>query len=119
MSDTITPTTSTDTTETPDEAEAPEPAAEVPLHPDFTMPVYDQSLGSWAALDKWDADLRAQAYAAYPDPEQWLERACYPGPVPTVPLAEHDGSLMPEHIAAHRRALSRRAWNIWPPEKRA
>ncbi|WP_159400493.1 hypothetical protein [Streptomyces sp. XY431] len=102
MSDTITPTEAPTTVD---------PAGE-PLHPDFVMPDFDETLDPWAALEKWDADLRAQARAAYPGEGQWLERVCYPGPVPAVPLAECDGTFLPLVVTAHRAALSRRAWRV-------
>ncbi|WP_371523227.1 hypothetical protein [Kitasatospora sp. NBC_01300] len=87
---------------TSEDAPATAVTAEEPLHPDFVMPDLDETLAPRAALEKWDADLRAQARAAYPEEGQWLERACYPGPVPTVPLAGYDGTFLPPSVAARR-----------------
>ncbi|MGW4651828.1 hypothetical protein [Kitasatospora sp. NPDC004289] len=121
MPDTITPTTSTDTT---DSAEA-----EVPLHPDFVMPVpapYETKLAreARAATAWWCDQIREQAHRAFPDEDQWLERACYPGPVPTVPLEQHKGSLWPpvlvERLQELRLIASKAAWQnrrfFGPPE---
>ncbi|MGW2401804.1 hypothetical protein ACWCYY_35145 [Kitasatospora sp. NPDC001664] len=95
MPDTITPT------ETPATSSDTAPAPEVVLHPDFVVP----ELGPYAtaaekreAINAWYAAIATQARAAYPDEADWLRRACYPGPVPTVPLDQYDGPLRPDHL---------------------
>ncbi|MFJ8038928.1 hypothetical protein ACIRBX_00255 [Kitasatospora sp. NPDC096147] len=99
-----------------DAAEAPEGPA---LHPDFVMPVpapYDADCprASLAAAAWWCDEIGAQARRAYPADEQWLQRACYPGPVPGVPLAQYDGSLWPPVLLERLHEL-RRAARFFPP----
>lgn len=57
-------------------------------------------------------DIAAQAHAAYPRDEQWLERASWPGP-PPADLTTHHGSLWPAEQTdelARLRAAASTAW---------
>ncbi|MFJ1708746.1 hypothetical protein [Kitasatospora sp. NPDC088346] len=66
-----TPTNGTDTTDTTEAADS----AEVELHPDFVMPVPEPG-DARATVAWWCDQIAAQARAAHPDPDQWLQRAC-------------------------------------------
>lgn len=97
---------------TPTDSPSTPGASEPELHPEFVMPVLDETIPLQDALLQWDRDMQAQALAAYPAEDQWLQRACFPGPVPAVPLSEFHGTLQPPAIVAHRDALSARLWKI-------
>lgn len=64
------------------------------------------------AAEAYGNDITAKAHAAYPNPEQWLERASWPGP-PPADLATHHGPLQPAEQTdelARLRAVASAAW---------
>lgn len=64
------------------------------------------------ATEAYGADIATGARAAYPDDEQWLERASWPGE-PPADLAAHDGPLWPAGQVAELDRLRAAAGAAW------